>query len=310
MGEGSAKLALTVGDPAGVGPEIISKWAQSAPDRLLESVEVIAHKKFLDSLPRALSKREVGQPDFSPIPGVPSAEGSRVALEALEVAARGCSERKYFAATTAPISKFEMRKVGFKYAGHTEFFAGAWGGEPVMCFAGEKLIVALVTWHSPIKEIPFLINDKNISRAVECSARLAQKTLGIDSPRVAVCGLNPHAGEEGLLGREEIEVINPLLNRLRGKSELLKNLSPALPPDTVFARILRGEFDCSVAMYHDQGLAPLKALEFDSAVNVTMNLKYVRTSPDHGTGYSIAGKGIASEKSLSRAISLAFKLSQ
>ena len=227
------------------------------------------------------------------------------AFESLEVAAAGCASGRYCAVATAPISKFEMRKVGFNFAGQTEFFADRWHGTPVMAFAGKKLIVSLATWHEPLRAVPDSIDEAKISRAVEAACELARKLRGMENPRIAVCGLNPHAGEDGILGFEEIEIINPALDKLREK---YPNLSKALPPDTVFERVLKGEFDCAVSMYHDQGLAPLKALEFDNAVNVSMNLKYLRTSPDHGTGYSIAGKGIASSNSFAAAVELALKV--
>lgn len=298
------KIAITIGDPAGVGAEVILKWAREHPE-LHDKVEVIAHAKFLEKLPADISKRAVGNPDFEAVAGIPSEEGCRVAFESLEAAAVGCSDGLYRAVATAPISKFEMRKVGFNFAGQTEFFADRWHGTPIMAFAGKRLIVSLVTWHEPLRAVPDSIDEAKIARAVEAACELARKSRGIEHPRIAVCGLNPHAGEDGILGFEEIETINPVLDRLRAK---YPNLSKALPPDTVFERVLKGEFDCAVSMYHDQGLAPLKALEFDNAVNVSMNLKYVRTSPDHGTGYSIAGKGIASSNSFAAAVELALKM--
>lgn len=296
-------LAVTVGDPAGVGGEIILKWAAAHPE-LHEFAEVIAHKSLLDALPASISRREVGAASYAARAGHPDSEGARIAFDALEAAAQGCKSGKYSAVVTCPISKFEMKKVGFDFPGQTEFFAARWGGEPVMAFAGEKLLMALVTWHDPLAEVPRLINAGKIANAVKCAALLAQKTRGVSEPRIAVCGLNPHAGEDGIIGREEIETINPALDELR---KIYPKLSRALPPDTVFERTLKGEFDCIVSMYHDQGLAPLKALEFDKAVNVSMNLPHLRVSPDHGTGFSIAGKGVASESSFACAFSLALK---
>ena len=301
------KLAITIGDPSGVGAEIIRKWVEENPD-VARKTEVIAHAKFLETLPDTVSKRAVGSPTFEAVAGEPCAEGARVAFESLEAAAKGCADGLYRAVATAPISTFEMRQVGVDFAGQTEFCASRWGGTPVMAFAGEKLLLALATWHEPMRDVPDSLDAEKISRAVGAACSLARKVRGIEHPRIAVCGLNPHAGEGGILGVEEIRVINPALDRLR--SEKYPNLSVALPPDTVFERALKGEFDCIVSMYHDQGLAPLKALEFDKAVNVSMNLKWVRTSPDHGTGFSIAGKSIASASSFGAAVELAFKLSE
>lgn len=300
------KLAVTIGDPAGVGPDVIKKWAETAPTSLLKKVEVLGNKKFLDTLPAELGKRPVGDFSFEARAGEPSAEGCKIAELALETAARGCVCGEYFGVTTAPISKFEMRKIGFNYPGHTEFFAERWGGIPVMCFAGRKILVSLVTWHDALAGVPKLLDFGRISRAVESAAKLAKKLRGLENPKIAVCGFNPHAGEGGLMGREEIDIIDPILDKLRAR---YPNLSKTLPPDTVFSRVRRGEFDAAVAMYHDQALGPLKTLEFDKAVNITMNLPFIRTSPDHGTGYSIAGRGIADSGSFANAVELAFKLS-
>ncbi len=299
-----APIAITIGDTAGVGAEIILSWANENP-QLRKFACVIAHKSFLDTLPDDIGKVQVGENSYVAKAGVPDVSGAKIALDALEESAKGCAQGRYSAVITAPISKACMRQVGFYYQGHTEFFADKWGGVPVMSFVGEKFIVSLVTWHDAIKDVPSLIDEAKITRAVEASARLAKKLKGIENPKIAVCGLNPHAGEGGIMGREEVELINPILNKLR-KTHI--NLSEALPPDTVFARVLKGEFDCIVSMYHDQALAPLKAIEFDNAVNVSMNLKYLRVSPDHGTAFSIAGKSIASNKSFTSAFNLALKM--
>ncbi len=303
----SKKLAITIGDPSGVGAEIIRDWILKNP-QTSTCVEVIAHADFLDTIPDDVSKCEVGRASYKAKAGVPDLDGARVAFESLEVAAKGCDEGLYRAVVTAPISKIQMRQVGFDFAGQTEFFASRWGGEPVMAFAGRKLLLSLVTWHEPLREVPDLIDEAKISRAVEAASNLARAVRNVEEPRIAVCGLNPHAGEDGILGTEERDVINPIVERLRNSK--YPNLSLSLPPDTVFARTLNGEFDSIVSMYHDQGLGPLKALEFDCAVNVSMNLKHIRTSPDHGTGFSIAGKGIASSTSFASAVDLALRLSK
>lgn len=298
-----APIAITMGDPAGVGLEIIRSWAEENPEAR-RGAAVIAHRRFLDTLPDDILKVPVGRADFSPEAGHPTPEGARAAFDSLEEAAAGCAAGRYAAVVTAPISKACMREVGFEFQGQTEFFADRWRGVPVMSFAGEKFIVSLVTWHDPLRLVPDLIDEAKLSRAVEASAQLARRLRGAENPRIAVCGLNPHAGEGGIIGTEEIEKINPVLNKLRRKHP---NLSECLPPDTVFARCLRGEFDCIASMYHDQALAPLKAIEFDSAVNVSMNLKFLRVSPDHGTAFSIAGRGVASNKSFACAYALAEK---
>ncbi|HEY5079307.1 MAG TPA: 4-hydroxythreonine-4-phosphate dehydrogenase PdxA, partial [Opitutaceae bacterium] len=188
--------------------------------------------------------------------------------------------------------------------GHTEFFAARWGGTPTMAFCGGRLRVALVSWHIPLREVPASLSAQSIGRAVAAADELA-RSEGIDAPRIGVCGLNPHAGEGGLIGTEERDTIDPILNALRPRYPWLSRTQPA---DTLFGRQLRGEFDVSVALYHDQGLGPLKVVDFDDSVNVTLGLAHVRTSPDHGTAFAIAGKGSASPRSFSNAVKVARRL--
>ena len=299
-------IAITVGDPSGVGPEIIADWARKNPEKLAGAV-VIGGADLLEKLPRGTNVVRVGEASFRAVAGKPSEDGQRIAFAALEEAAAGCAQNRYSAVLTAPISKENMRKVGFEFQGQTEFFADRWNGTPVMSFAGGRFIVSLATWHCPLKDVSGLIDFGKIERAVRASDTLARRLRGLKAPRIAVCGLNPHAGEGGIIGREEVDIVNPILSELRKK---YPNLSQCLPPDTVFARTLGGEFDCIVSMYHDQALAPLKAIEFDKAVNVSMNLPHLRVSPDHGTAYSIAGRGIASGESFARAFDLAQKFVQ
>lgn len=297
------KLALTVGDPCGVGPEIIEKWISKNPDSL-SRIAVFAHGEFLDRLPDSVEKHCIARGEFFE-PGKPSYKGAKLAFDALTEAADACKKGVCDAVVTAPVSKIWMVKVDPNFVGQTEFFESRWGGKAVMCFSGEHLIVSLVTWHIALSEVPRSINDANLTLAVESAVKLASKLKGVDEPRIAVCGLNPHAGEGGILGREEIDIINPTLENLKTR---FPNLSLALPPDTVFNRVMCGQFDAAVSMYHDQGLGPLKSVDFDNAVNISMGLRYVRTSPDHGTGFDIAGRGIASERSFGSAVDVALKL--
>ncbi|MBR4597385.1 MAG: 4-hydroxythreonine-4-phosphate dehydrogenase PdxA [Opitutales bacterium] len=299
------KIALTVGDPSGVGPEIIAAWAKANP---LEArgVEVLAHARLLENLPDFIGKREISScGNFEP--GKPCRAGAQLALDALEAAALGCMEGRYGAVATCPVSKICMVEVCPNFVGQTEFFQQKWGGDAVMSFAGSRMIVTLATWHIPLRNVPDAISKENISRAVEAAEILARKIRKNPEPKIALCGLNPHAGEGGILGSEEINLINPLAKNLQKKHA---GLSLALPPDTVFDRMMRGEFDAAVAMYHDQGLAPLKSVDFNNAVNISMGLKFARTSPDHGTAFGIAGKGLASFKSLESALRLAKILAQ
>lgn len=298
-----ANLAITCGDPAGVGPEIIATWLQQNPEAT-SAVAVIGPAGWLQALPACGEKIAVGLETFSAVPGKPDGEGALVAWAAMEVAAAGCADGRFSGVVTGPVSKGQLASIGYQFPGQTEFFAARWGGEPVMAFASEHLRVALATWHIPLAMVSTALTPAVLERAVRAAAALARSD-GITDPKIAVCGLNPHAGEGGLLGREEIELIDRVLDGLRNG---LPGLSRSLPGDTVFARAVRGEFDAVVALYHDQGLGPLKTIDFDNAVNVTMGLPYVRTSPDHGTAFDIAGKGMASSLSFGRAVELARRL--
>jgi 4-hydroxythreonine-4-phosphate dehydrogenase len=298
------RLAITCGDPAGVGPEIIAAWLRARAD-LTVHVAVIGPARWLETLPAAGAELvPVGPADYPATPGVPDDEGARVALAAMETAAAGCRDGRFSGVVTGPVSKARLAAVGHVFPGQTEFFADRWGGEPVMAFCGGSLRVVLLTWHIPLREVSARLTPENFARSIRAADTLA-RAEGIDRPRIAVCGLNPHAGEDGLLGDEERAIIDPILDQLRGAHP---GLSRALPGDTVFARQLRGEFDVVLALYHDQGLAPLKTVDFDLAVNVTLGLPFVRTSPDHGTAFGIAGRGVASPASFANAVEVARRL--
>jgi 4-hydroxythreonine-4-phosphate dehydrogenase len=243
----------------------------------------------------------------------------------MERAAAGCKAGEFAGVVTGPVSKQQLAAIGYAFPGQTEFFAARWGGEPVMAFCGGKLRVVLATWHVPLDEVARMLGPHLLHRTVAAADELARVFPAAASgsgpmsppaqlplaharsyiPKIGVCGLNPHAGEGGILGREEIELIDPALDRLRLD---FPGLSRCEPGDTLFARQLRGEFDVVIALYHDQGLAPLKVIDFDEAVNVTLGLPHVRTSPDHGTAFGIAGKGVASATSFSNAVAVARRL--
>jgi len=299
----TTSLALTCGDPAGVGPEIVAAWLAAHPAEAA-GVAVIGPARWLETLPPAGAKIAVGLEAFAAIPGQPTGEGALIAWAAMERAAAGCRQGEFSSVVTGPVSKDWLARIGYTYPGQTEFFAARWGGEPVMAFCGGKLRVVLATWHVPLREVAPLLDEPRLRRAVAAASELC-RAEGIPSPRIGVCGLNPHAGEAGLLGREEIDVINPVLDGLRAG---FPGLSRCESGDTLFARQLQGEFDAVIAMYHDQGLAPLKVIDFDEAVNVTLGLPHVRTSPDHGTGFGIAGKGIARSTSFANAVTVARRL--
>jgi 4-hydroxythreonine-4-phosphate dehydrogenase len=297
------RLAFTCGDPAGVGPEIIAAWL-AAQGAARADVAVIGPARWLATLPDGVERIAVGAETYAARAGVPDEAGARIALAAMETAAAGCRDGRFAGVVTGPVAKAELARVGYEFPGQTEFFAARWGGEPVMAFYGGRLRVVLLTWHIPLREVASRLTRENFERTVRAADALA-RAEGVVKPRIAVCGLNPHAGEGGLLGAEEGAVIDPILDKLRDE---FPGLSRALPGDTVFARQLRGEFDVVIALYHDQGLAPLKVIDFDEAVNVTLGLPFVRTSPDHGTAFGIAGKGVASSTSFANAVTVARRL--
>ncbi len=298
------RLAFTCGDPAGVGSEIIVAWLTAHHDEARD-VTVIGPARWLATLPAGVARHvSVGPADYVAVAGRPDEAGARVAIAAMEAAAEGCRTDAWEGVVTGPVSKAELARAGYPYPGQTEFFAARWGGEPVMAFCGGRLRVVLATWHIPLSEVPQTLGPQLLRRTIEAADELA-RAEGVVAPRIGVCGLNPHAGEDGLLGEEERDFLNPALGKLR---MIFPGVSFCQPGDTLFARALRGEFDVVVALYHDQGLAPLKVIDFDEAVNVTLGLPFVRTSPDHGTAFGIAGKGIARGTSFANAVTVARRL--
>lgn len=296
-------LVFTCGDPAGVGPEIVAAWLASHPVEARDVV-VLGPASWLATLPGEVKRMPVGLEDFCAQAGRPTGAGALVAWAAMERAAQGCIDGDFSGVVTGPVSKAELAKIGYAYPGQTEFFEARWKGEAVMAFCGGKLRVALATWHVPLQEVTRLLGPNLMRRTIAAADELA-RIEGIAQPRIGVCGINPHAGEGGLLGTEERDLLDPLLEKLRAE---FPGLSSCQPGDTLFARQLRGEFDVVVALYHDQGLAPLKVIDFDEAVNVTLGLPFVRTSPDHGTAFGLAGQGKASIRSFANAVTVARRL--
>ncbi len=294
-------MAVTSGDPAGVGPELLASWLKDNPG-LAGSVVPVGPADWIEQLGQGIA---VGPKNFVTRPGKPDEAGQLIAIEAMEVAARGTTGGRFSAVVTGPVNKKGLAGVGYVFPGQTEFFASRWSGEPVMAFAGGKMTVGLVTWHVPLSEVPRAITGADIRRTVLALISLRVK-LGDRRPRIAVCGLNPHAGEGGLLGKEDDVIIRPAVEALRAEGH---EVVGPLPGDTVFHRHLQGEFDAVAAIYHDQGLAPLKAVDFATSANLSLGLKHVRTSPDHGTAYEIAGQGKADRGSFDSAMRLARLLS-
>ena len=287
------RIGITLGDCAGIGPEIV--------DLALKS----------DRIARLADYQIIGKyPDCTP--GHPTAETARAAAAALEEAVTLARRGKLDAIVTGPIHKARMYEVGFKFPGQTEFLAERCGVKNfAMCLTGGKITVALVTTHIPLRKVPRALKQSEIVRVGLLLADFL-RCRGKSAPRIAVAGLNPHAGESGKLGREEIEIIAPAVAELN-QSLLTSHQSPSVftgphSPDTVFHRAIEGEFDAVLCMYHDQGLIPLKLHAFHDGVNVTLGLPFPRTSPDHGTAFEIAGKGIARPDSMIAAINLAVEL--
>ena len=284
-------IGITLGDPAGIGPELI--------DAALA----------LGKLDAAFTYRIIGERGNA-IAGEPTPDTARAARAALEESMELLRSGEIAAIVTGPIHKARMQAIGFEFPGQTEFYAQRAGVENfAMCLTGGALTVALVTAHVPLKDVASLLSASEIVRVGNLLAAFLAKRLGRD-PRIAVAGLNPHAGESGTMGREEIEIIAPAMGALNNPQSTIRNpqFQGPISPDTVFHRAVRGEFDGVLCMYHDQGLIPLKLHAFDEGVNVTLGLPFPRTSPDHGTAFEIAGKGIARPDSMIAAIRLAAQL--
>ena len=307
----TAPVALTTGEPAGIGPEIALRAALAAARPLV----VLGDAGLLEAHARAL-----GVPWPLPAPlriehlplAVPSLAGrldprnAAYVLAQLERAIAGCRRGEYAALVTAPVHKGTIADAGAAFTGHTEFLAERCGGVPVvMLLVAGTLRVALATTHLPLAQVPAAISGSSLRAVLEVLERDLRTRFGLPAPRIAVCGLNPHAGEGGHLGREEVETIAPAIAAARDRG--IDAVGP-LPADTVFVPVQAARFDAILAMYHDQGLAPFKRASFGSGVNVTLGLPFVRTSVDHGTALDLAGTGAADSGSLQAAIALADRL--
>ncbi len=283
------RIAITVGDPAGIGPEIARKAAADA--RVREVCEPILY----------------GPPSGARFePGVLSAEAGRAAYDVIGLAVRDALADQVAAIATAPINKLAFARAGLPWKGHTDLLGHLTGSRRVaMMFWSDPLKVVLATVHVPLAEVPRVLTRERIDGIIDLTARGLPR-FGIREPRLALAGLNPHAGEEGLLGDEEQRVLAPAVRAAKARGVCLDG---PFPGDTIFVRATRGEFDAVIACYHDQGLIPIKLLAFGSAVNVTLGLPIVRTSVDHGTAFDIAGKDVADASSMIAAVLLAARLS-
>ena len=325
-------LALTMGDPAGIGPELaLLAWlmrdSHAAPFFALadpNELRALARRLGLDAPIAEVAPAEA-LAAFSralPVvaldaradarPGEPDAAFAAATIESIERAVDCVRSGEASAVVTNPIAKATLYAAGFKFPGHTEYLgalAEAWGAPafPVMMIWSETLAVVPVTIHIPLAEAPKALTADLIIRTARIVDRDLRARFRVTRPRLAVAGLNPHAGEGGAMGREEITIIGPAIETLRGEG--IDIVGP-LPADTMFHPKARARYDVALTMYHDQGLIPAKTLAFDDGVNVTLGLPFVRTSPDHGTAFDIAGKGVANPASLIAALKLADRLTR
>ncbi|WP_158879884.1 4-hydroxythreonine-4-phosphate dehydrogenase PdxA [Rhodanobacter sp. L36] len=317
------RLALTAGEPAGVGAELLIRLAATS---LVADLVAITDRAFLERAaarcgitvdlhdddgsaqterrPGSLRVRHVALA-VEEIPGQPDSRNARHVLETLTIAADGCMDGSYQAMVTAPLQKSTINEAGISFSGHTEFLATRANADVVMMLASPELRVALATTHLPLSAVSAAITRESLERTLRIVHAELRSKFGFERPRIAVLGINPHAGEGGHLGREEIDVVIPLLETLRREGMFL--LGP-LPADTAFVPVQRERYDAVLAMYHDQALPVLKSEAFDRTVNLTLGLPFIRTSVDHGTALDLAGSGRADPASLIAATRMAMDL--
>jgi len=318
----SLRIALTTGEPAGIGPDLTVMLAQQSQAEELVAIgdpALLQERAAMLDLPlqlrphdpsRAPRASAPGEISLLPVPltaecraGQPDPANARYVLDTLDLAVAGCLSGEFQAMVTAPVQKSVINDAGVPFSGHTEYLAEHTGAaNVVMLLACERMRVALATTHLPLSQVPAAITPARLETVLNILHRDLRQRFGIPSPRIAVLGLNPHAGEAGHLGREEIEVIAPTLERLRQQG--LDLLGP-LPADTAFAPRVLDNCDAVLAMYHDQGLPVLKYAGFGTAVNITLGLPIIRTSVDHGTALDLVGTGRADSGSLAHAVECA-----
>jgi 4-hydroxythreonine-4-phosphate dehydrogenase len=315
-------IGITMGDPSGIGPEIIVKALSDqglyksclpvvlgdpgALALLLKgkdtpSVNTVSHPSEAKGRPGQIDLMAISQlKEDRMIPGRPTTEGGKAMVAYILKAVEMLQQGELSAMVTCPISKALMQEAGYTFEGHTELLAHLTGcRDYIMMLAGDRLRVALVTIHCALKDVPANVDEEKIYKTINITSNALREDFGLENPRIALAALNPHAGESGLFGSEETAFIEPAIKRAQEEGYLVEGPFPA---DTLFHRAAGGQFDVVIAMYHDQGLIPLKLLHFSDAVNVTLGLPIIRTSVDHGTAYEIAGKGVADPSSLKAAI--------
>lgn len=322
MTESALPLAVSAGDPAGIGPEIIGKAWEERRQRNLPPFFAIgdvnafaphwrgpvqritdpsnASTYFEDALP-VLHMHDCGQV----VPGKPDLDGAHCAFQALELAVGFARNGAAAAIVTAPVSKTQLYAVGFPYPGQTEFVAercGITANNAIMMLVGPDLRVVPMTTHMALKEVSGRLDGRLVRQRLRATAKGLIRNFGIRNPRLAVAGFNPHAGEDGNMGREEQDIMIPAIEQIRAEGY---DVVGPLPADTMFHAHARTQYDAAICAYHDQALIPLKTLYFYEAVNITLGLPVVRTSPDHGTAFDIAGQDKASPDSMIAAIKMA-----
>lgn len=319
--ESKVRIALTPGEPAGIGPDLCIKISQTSPNFCLV---FIADPDILDQRAQALNlpfhytlwEERKSKPTgifVKPIqaarqvtPGKLDKENVKYVLQTLQYAAEACLSGEFDALVTGPVHKGIINDAGFKFSGHTEFLAKIAGtNQVVMMLMTDGLKIALATTHVPLSEVSKILNIEKLSSVIRIVEAGLRSHFGLSKPRISICGLNPHAGEQGHLGREEIEIIEPVISEL--KKEGLQLTGP-VSADSAFTEDALRKTDAVLTMYHDQGLPVLKHIGFGKSVNITLGLPFVRTSVDHGTALSLAGTGQADSGSLEHALSVARKL--
>ncbi|HOW36275.1 MAG TPA: 4-hydroxythreonine-4-phosphate dehydrogenase PdxA [Candidatus Omnitrophota bacterium] len=305
-------IGITLGDPSGVGPEIIAKALAKPAMRALADFLVIGDLNIYRRYqPRGLKNYEFldlkNVPPGQFILGKANPTSARAAIEYLQRALEMIKQKKISALVTGPVCKEAICALGFKFQGHTEFIADYFKVRKFdMMFVSPTIKTVVATRHIPLSQVKDTLNIQKISGTIHLTATALKNYFKIKNPAIAVCGLNPHAGEKGRIGNEEITTIAPAIKKAQ-QSGL--RISGPFPADTIFCPSIAKNYDCIIAMYHDQGITPLKAIHFDQLVNLTIGLPFIRTSPAHGTAFNIAGKGIADTDSLCAAIKLAAQLS-
>lgn len=302
-------VAISMGDPLGIGPEVIVKALNAIGPRRGVRFCVVGDQAVFSKTAAFVRLLRRGDVSFFNVAALAKKKDTKwagqAAYLALEVAVDLIKQGLCHALVTAPICKAHMQMAGFKFPGHTEYLCHEFHiTKFAMMLFNTKLRVVLCTIHEPLKKIPELITKKLIVEKLQLTTASLKKKFYITRPRIAVCGLNPHAGEVGLMGDEEKKTITPAIAAFRQNTRGVTVTGP-VAPDTVFYRALRGEFDVVLCLYHDQGLIPIKTTGFDEGVNMTLGLPFVRTSPDHGTAFDIAGKNKACAKSMLMAIEVA-----